>query len=91
MKTSAKVLSVASLCLACAVCAYAAGKAKSYQVTGPVAELTDAKIVVDKEGEKWEITRTKDSKVTGDLKVGAKVTVQYVMTATDIEVKPAKK
>ena len=91
MKTVTKVLAVASLCVGSAVCAYAAGKAKSYQVTGPVIELTDTKIVVEKDKENWEITRTKDSKVTGDLKVGAKVTVYYTMTATDIEAKPAKK
>jgi hypothetical protein len=28
--------------------------------------------------------------VSGDLKVGAKVTIQYRMTAASIEVKPAK-
>jgi len=36
------------------------------------------------------IARTADTKVTGDLKVGEKVTVEYSMTATTIEVKAAK-
>ena len=63
---------------------------KTYQVTGPVLELTDSKIVVEKGKEKWEIARTADSKVTGDLKVGAKVTIEYTMTATTVTVKPAK-
>jgi hypothetical protein len=58
-----------------------------YQVTGPVLELTDAKIVVQKGSEKWAIARTPDAKVTGDLKVGAKVTIHYTMTAKSIEVK----
>ena len=63
---------------------------KSYQVTGQVVEATDTTITVDKAGEKFEITRTPSTKVDGDLKVGAKVTVQYTMTATEVEVKGAK-
>jgi len=61
--------------------------AMAYQVTGPVLEVTDTKIVVEKDKEKWEIARDKDTKVTGDLKKGSKVTVQYRMTATSIEAK----
>lgn len=68
---------------------------KTYQVTGPVVAVNDTTITVEKGKEKWEIARTKDTKVTGDLKVGAKVTVYYTMTATSIEAKeekaPAKK
>jgi len=64
--------------------------ALAYQVTGPVIEVTDTKIVVDKDGEKWELARTKDTKATGTVKKGDKVTVQYKMTATSIEVKGAK-
>ncbi len=59
----------------------------SYQVTGPVVEVSDSKIVVMKGKEKWELAREKDTKVTGDPKVGAKVTVKYSMTARSIEVK----
>lgn len=65
-------------------------KSKKYQVTGPVLELTETKIVVQKDQEKWEISRTADTKVTGDLKVGEKVTIEYKMVATDVEVKPTK-
>jgi hypothetical protein len=64
---------------------------EDYQVTGPILELTDSKIVVQKGKEKWEIARTADAKVTGELKVGQKVTVHYTMTAKSIEVKDAKK
>ena len=70
--------------------AFAAGP-KTYQVTGPVLELKDDLIVVQKGSDKWEIARGKDTKVTGDLKVGSKVTIEYRMTATAIEVKEAKK
>jgi hypothetical protein len=62
----------------------------SYQVTGPILELTDTKIVVQKGKEKWELARGADTKVTGELKVGAKVTIEYSMTAKTIEVKADK-
>jgi hypothetical protein len=78
-----------ALCLATST-AFAA-QTKTYQVTGPVLELSDAAIVVQKGKEKWEIARTADSKVTGELKVGAKVTIEYRMTAATIEVKGAAK
>jgi hypothetical protein len=60
---------------------------KEYQVTGPVLEVTDASITVQKGKEKWQLARNKDTKVTGDLKVGAKVTIYYTMTATAVEAK----
>jgi hypothetical protein len=60
---------------------------KTYQVTGPVLELTDTTITVQKGKEKWQLARTKDTKVTGDLKVGSKVTIMYTMTAASIEAK----
>ncbi|MBI3805297.1 MAG: hypothetical protein HY282_16220 [Nitrospirae bacterium] len=63
---------------------------KSYQVTGPILDLKDDMITVEKGKEKWEIARDKDTKVKGDLKVGSKVTVEYRMTATTIEVKEKK-
>jgi len=68
-----------------------AGAQKSYQVTGPVLEVKDNAIVVEKGKEKWEIARDKDTKVTGELKVGEKVTVEYQMKAVSIEVKAAAK
>jgi hypothetical protein len=67
-----------------------AGSAWAYQVTGPVLELTDSKIVVQKGKEKWEIARTPDTKVTGDLKVGSKVTIEYTMSAKTIDAKADK-
>jgi hypothetical protein len=66
--------------------AVAAGP-NSYQVTGPVLEVKSDIIVVQKGKEKWEIARDKDTKVSAEPKVGDKVTIQYQMKATSIEVK----
>ena len=83
-----------TLLVACALVLVAslalAGPPNTYQVTGPVLELKDDIIAVQKGQDKWEIARGKDTKVTGDLKVGSKVTIEYRMTATAIEVKDAK-
>jgi len=67
------------------------GVAYAYQVTGPVLDVTDSKIVVEKDKEKWEIARDKETKGAKDIKKGDRVTVQYRMTATDIEVKGGAK
>lgn len=64
-----------------------AGPTKAYQVTGPVLEVKEDVVVVQKGKEKWEIAKDKDTKVTGDLKVGNKVTIMYTMKAATIEVK----
>jgi hypothetical protein len=79
-----------------AVALLVATSAWAYQVTGPVLEVSDSKIVVQKGKEKWEIARTPETKITGELKVGSKVTIEYSMTAKSVEVKadkakPAKK
>ena len=63
----------------------------AYQVTGPVLEVTNDSVTVQKGKEKWQIARDKDTKINGDLKVGSKVTIEYRMTATKVDVKePAK-
>jgi hypothetical protein len=69
--------------------AYAAAP-KTYQVTGPVLELTSDMIVVKKGNDRWEIARDASTKVTGDLKVGSTVTIQYRMTAASVDVKAEK-
>ena len=81
------MLGAASLALSSA--AFAAG-AKTYEVTGPVLEVTDSMIVVQKGKDRWEINRDANTKVTGDLKVGEKVKITYTMSATDVEVKAGK-
>lgn len=64
-----------------------AAPTKTYQVTGPVLEVRDDAVVVQKGKEKWEIARNADTKVKGELKVGAKVTIEYRMSAATVEAK----
>ena len=47
-----------------------AAEAKTYQVTGPVLEVTDTMIAVQKGKDRWEVARDGSTKITGDLKVG---------------------
>jgi len=85
-----KILIFACALTFIAAVALAAGP-KTYQVTGPVLEVTPNMIVVQKGKDKWEISRDAATKVTGDLKVGSKVTIEYTMKAATVEVKDAKK
>jgi hypothetical protein len=98
MKTLRIVLAVAVVAALAAPAAVQAASAKTYQVTGPVLAVDDSTITVQKGSDKWEIARDASTKITGELKVGAKVTIEYRMTATAVEVKsdakaakPAKK
>jgi hypothetical protein len=90
MKKLLIALLIAPLCTFAADKPVKAEKADKYQVTGPVAEVSDTKIVVMKGTERFEVARNADTKVTGDLKVGSKVTIKYVMTATTVDVKADK-
>ncbi len=67
----------------------ARAETKTYQVTGSVVEVGPDSITVEKNNENWTIGRNADTKVTGELKKGQKVTVVYGMTATSIESKAA--
>ena len=60
---------------------------KTYQVTGPVVEVNDSSIIVQKGDDKWEIKTTPDTKISGKLKPGEKVTITYTMAASTIETK----
>jgi hypothetical protein len=85
-----RVLAVVLVILVMPALVFAAS-IKTYQVTGPVLEVTDNMIAVQKGADRWEIARDADTKVTGDLKKGAKVTIEYRMTATKVEAKEEKK
>ena len=85
-----KKVALAAALIALALPAFARAP-KTYQVTGPVLEVSDDLIVVQKGKDKWEIARTPETKVTGELKPGSKVTIDYRMTATGIEAKEAGK
>lgn len=76
-------ITVASISLATAA-------PKAYQVTGPVLEVNESTIVVQKGNERWEIARDAKTKADGDVKVGDRVTIHYWMTAKEIELKTDK-
>ena len=86
MKSLLSLLAVASL----AFSSVAFAGAKTYEVTGPVLEVNDSMIVVQKGKDRWEINRDANTKVTGDIKVGDKAHVTYTMSATNVEVKAGK-
>lgn len=83
---SASIFAAAALALASA----ATAAPKTYQVTGPVLEVTGSMITVQKGNERWELARDASTKANGTPKVGDKVTIKYSMTATQIEVKADK-
>jgi len=66
-----------------------AADAKSYQVTGPVLDVTTNSITVEnKDNERWQIAA--DAATLGKVKIGDKVTIKYQMIAKEIEVKGDK-
>ena len=69
-----------------AICA----EPKTYQVTGPILELTDKIIVVQKGDERWEIARDEKTRTEGALKAGDKVTIHYRMIAVSVDDKVTK-
>lgn len=85
-KAAFSLLAAASLAFSSVVFA----GAKTYEVTGPVLEVNDSMIVVQKGKDRWEINRDANTKVAGDVKVGDKVHVTYTMSATNVEVKAGK-
>jgi hypothetical protein len=86
IKLPLSLLAAASLALSSATFA----GAKTYEATGPVLEVNDSMIAVQKGKDRWEINRDANTKVTGDVKVGDKVHITYTMSATEIEVKAGK-
>jgi hypothetical protein len=59
----------------------------NYQVTGPILAVTDTSITVKKGKDPWTVSRDAGTQVTGDLKVGAKVTIKYHMVADTVVAK----
>ena len=86
-----KSLLVGIAAQAAVLSASAAEIAKTYQVTGPVVEINERTIVVQKGEERWEIARDAATNSKGQHKVGDKVTIHYRMTAVSVEKKPADK
>ncbi len=83
MKMALSLVAVANLILSGT--AFAAG-AKTYQITGTVVAATGSMVAVQKGSERFEIDiDPATTKGSVDLKVGAKVTVTYVLSATKLE------
>ena len=84
MKTKTAFILIAAANFMFCSAAFAAD-AKTYEVTGTVLETTPTKIVVQKGAEQWEIDLDPQTKLRGELKVGAKVTITYTMSAAKID------
>jgi hypothetical protein len=85
MKKMLRVLAPAAFLLFAAT----AFAVDDFQVTGNVTEKTADSITVMKGKERFQIAIDKDTKMTGDAKVGGKVTIKYKMHASSIESKDA--
>ena len=89
MKKTVLLLAAVVFALNLAASNLNAAEAKSYQVTGPVIEVTATTITVQKKDEeKWVIAC--DAATLGKIKVGDKVTIKYQMVAKSIELKADK-
>ena len=88
-----RIVVVVAILLVVVALAFARAPKSDYQWTGTVLEVDNDHIIVQKGEEKWEFAHDKETKMAGTPKVGAKVTVYYMMKATKIEVKeePKKK
>ena len=83
------LLSIAAASLVLVPCSSFAASPNTYQVTGPILEVNDKFIAVQKGNDRWEIARDAALKTNAELKVGDKVTITYTMKATKVEVKSA--
>jgi hypothetical protein len=78
---------VAALVLAIVMASPVLADNHNYQVTGPILAMTDTSITVKKGKDPWTVSRDSGTTVTGDLKVGSKVTIKYHMVADTVTVK----
>jgi hypothetical protein len=79
--------SILALALTLALAGSARADDHNYQVTGPVLAVTATSITVKKGKDPWTVSRDASTQVTGDLKVGAKVTIKYHMVADTVVAK----
>ena len=86
-----RLIIVIGILVLVAAFAYARAPKSDYQWTGTVLEVDNDHLIVQKGDEKWEFAHDKETKVTGNLKAGSKVTVKYLMKATAIEAKEEAK
>ena len=78
---------VPALALVLLLASTASAAVKTYQVTGPVLEVRNDMIAVQKGKDRWEIARDPSTTMKETPKVGDKVLIEYRMTATSVEVK----
>lgn len=64
---------------------FIAPASQAYQVSGAVLEVTESKIVVEKNQERWEIARDKETKGDKNIKKGDRVTIQYILRANEVK------
>ena len=86
-----RMMVILGILVLAAALAYARAPKSDYQWTGTVLEADGDHLVVQKGNDKWEFAYDKDTKGAADVKVGARVTVYYVMKATSFEVKAEPK
>jgi hypothetical protein len=60
-------------------------------VTGPITDIRDDAIVIQKGKQQWEIARNPGTKVKGELRKGALVSVEVYLNAGTIEVREDQK
>ena len=88
MRTRSTAAALSAALLLCSSLVFAS-PAKTYQVTGPVLEVRNDMIAVQKGTDRWEIARDPSTSMKGGTpKVGDKVLIEYRMSATSVEVKP---
>jgi len=85
------IIVVALLFFFVAVVVYAQGPKASRSATGEIVEMTANKIVIDRGKTQWLIDRNSGTKVTGDVKVGSRVKIEYKMVATEVKEVKARK
>jgi len=63
---------------------------KPIRITGQVVEVRDDVIVLQKGKERWEVARHAGTRIKGEIRKGARVTVDFRAVAASIEVRDEK-
>jgi RNase P/RNase MRP subunit p29 len=64
---------------------------RAVAITGQVTDVREDMIVIQKGKQQWEIARGPSTKVRGELRKGALVTIEVYMSAGTIDVREEKK
>jgi hypothetical protein len=85
------MLRVGLVLIGCLLSFTAGAATRAIVVTGPITELRDDAIVIQKGKQQWEIARGAATKVRGELRKGALVTIEVYLSAGTIDVREEKK